>query len=127
MFELFDLLAVLAGGASVYFGPASDAFSMFTSALAHAPPAGRSAADHILHSINADFGDASSVADDVRALVAAYAKTPQAGDLDAKLREIAKAPGAPFHGHTGAPPAWRQAAVLTERALTTNWRDLGAL
>ena len=116
---------MLAGGTAVFFGPASAALPMFTAVLGVPPPEGRSAPDHILHAINADFGNMEATQRDVAALAAAYAGGPQAAETRAALQALAAAPGEPFHGSAAPPHALRQTAVLTERMLVNNLRDVG--
>ena len=70
VFELFDVLALLAEGSTVYFGPAASAVDLFAAAGFPAPRS-RSASDHLLHTINKDFGDAHAVAKDVQTCVRA--------------------------------------------------------
>ncbi len=68
MYEQFDTLALLAEGRTVYFGPAQTAGDFFTSVGLPAPRT-RSVSDHLLHTINADFGHAKEVADNIERCV----------------------------------------------------------
>jgi hypothetical protein len=66
VFDCFDSLALLADGATVYFGPAGSAADFFASAASLPVPHNRSAADHLLHCVNADFGEVAVVAENVQ-------------------------------------------------------------
>jgi hypothetical protein len=70
VYELFDTLALLAQGATVYFGPAQAAGEFFASVGLPAPQT-RSVSDHLLHTINADFGHAKEVEDNIQRCVTA--------------------------------------------------------
>ena len=146
VFELFDTLALLAEGATVYFGPAAAAIDLFGAAGFPAPRS-RSASDHLLHTINKDFGDAHAVAQNVktcapccvlcalvaratdgrlpRRLLAAYEASPTRDARDARIAACTTSPGVVFEPGRTPPSMWSQTAVLTQRFLTNNARDIG--
>jgi ABC-type multidrug transport system ATPase subunit len=124
MFELLDGLCLMAAGKTVYFGPAAQVDGFFAAA-GFATPRGRSVSDHTLHTVNADFGDAKAVAHNVEALLAAYAASPQRAAVHARIAEATAHPGPEFTARAKPPPAAKQVLVLTQRALTNNWRDPG--
>ena len=125
VFEQFDLLAMLAAGSTLYFGAAAGAAPFFEATLGYGCPVGRSAPDHLLHAVNADFGDADAVTKHVAALVAAYGGSPAGAALATELEQVKAAPGERFEAQQQPPGAVRQTAVLTHRAFTVNLRDLG--
>jgi ABC-type multidrug transport system ATPase subunit len=124
VFEQFDTLALLAAGATVYFGPAQTAADFF-SASGLPAPRNRSASDHLLHAVNADFGDAHDVAERVARLTAAYEASPIRADIESRIAAVDAKPGPRFESGQAPPAAWRQMLVLTERSFTNNWRDIG--
>ena len=124
VFEQFDTLALLASGATVYFGPAQTAADFFATVGLPAPR-NRSASDHMLHTVNADFGDAQAVAANVTRLVEAYEASPTRGDVERRIAAVEAKPGPRFESGQAPPPAWKQTAVLTQRSFTNNWRDIG--
>lgn len=71
-FELFDKLCLLASGDTVYFGDANRAQDMFAAAGLPVPIT-RSAPDHFLHCINADFkADDHDIDENIRVLASIY-------------------------------------------------------
>jgi hypothetical protein len=125
VFEQFDLLALLASGSMLYFGAATGAAAFFEATLGYGCPVGRSAADHLLHAVNADFGDADEVTKHVAALAAAYGGSAEGMELTKQLQALKDTPGEPFVVQQDPPSVVRQTAVLTQRAVAVNLRDLG--
>ena len=125
VFALFDTLALLAGGATVYFGPADSAADFLASAAQLPVPHNRSAADHLLHAVNADFGDADDVARTIKALLAAYEASPLRAALDESIAAANAAPGPAFGAGHASPSTLAQVGVLTRRTLANNSRDIG--
>jgi hypothetical protein len=125
VFEQFDLLAMLASGSPLYFGAASGAAPFFEATLGYGCPVGRSAADHLLHCVNADFGDADEVVKHVMALTAAYGGSAEGMELSKQLQALKDSPGEKFVVQQDPPSAVMQTAVLTQRAVAVNLRDLG--
>ena len=124
VFELFDTLALLAGGATVYFGPAQTVADFFAT-VGMPAPRNRSASDHMLHTVNADFGDAHDVNAAVERLLEAYEASPTRADVEQRIAAVEAKPGPRFESGQAPPPAWRQMLVLTKRSFTNNWRDIG--
>ena len=145
-------MALLAEGATIYFGPAQSAADFFGS-VGLPTPRNRSASDHLLHTVNAGFGNAKEVADNVercvrllasrctgvsgdlfcacsvyaplRRVMAAYEASPMHAAMKERIAAIHANPGPMFESGQQPPSAWRQTLVLTQRTFTNNWRDLG--
>jgi hypothetical protein len=148
VYEQFDTLALLAEGATIYFGPAQSAADFFAGVGLPAPR-NRSASDHLLHTVNAGFGHAKEVADNVERCVrgicfrcasafdhvicvlahcrvmAAYEASPMHAAMKERIAAIHARPGPAFESGQQPPSAWRQTLVLTQRTFTNNFRDLG--
>ena len=126
VFEAFDCVALLAAGSTVYFGPTRSAYPFFASTLGPAPR-GRSEPEHILHCVNADFADVAATNAAVQRLVAAYPATEASRAMRASLAQLSASPAsAEFRCGGAKPPSGtQQTAVLTQRALLTNARDIG--
>lgn len=125
MFELLDQLSLLAAGRLCFFGPARAAPEYFKAVLGHGCPPGRSCADHLLHTVNADFGDVAETAHHIDQLAEAYWPSSHGSALAAQLDGAAAAKGEAFESPNAAPSGAVQTAVLVSRALTVNVRDLG--
>jgi ABC-type multidrug transport system permease subunit len=120
VFELFDTLTLLADGYPVYVGPASGAID-FYEAAGFPRPELRSAPDHLLHTVNADFDPTAR--DNIKALADAYASSPTCAAVVLGVDESHAEAMQKYGVDTKAPSAWRQTLVLTERAMLNNKRD----
>ena len=120
VFKLFDTLTLLADGYPVYVGPAASAIDFYETAGFPNLDL-RSAPDHLLHTVNADFD--LSARDNVKALADAYAASPTAAAVIASVDEAHAEAMTKYEVDTKAPSVWSQTLVLTERALLNNRRD----
>ena len=120
VFELFNSLTLLADGYPIYVGPAKGAISFYETAGFPLPEL-RSAPDHLLHTVNADFD--TSARDNINKLADAYATSPTAAELVAGVDESHAAAMIKYVVDTKAPSGWKQTLVLTERAMLNNQRD----
>ena len=117
VFELFDTLTLLADGHAIYVGPAKGAIDFYETAGFPCPDL-RSAPDHLLHTVNADFD--TSAKDNILKLAEAYATSPTAAAVVAGVDEAHAEPLTKYEVDTKAPSVWQQTLVLTERALLNN-------
>ena len=124
VFFLFDALLLLASGRTVYLGPADQAEGFFDSVGIHTPH-GRSVSDHLLHQVNADFGDAAEIRKRVDMLCDTYLSSPQRAAVERAIQAVCTSPGPQFAASNPPPHVLRQTAVLTQRSLTNNLRDVG--
>ena len=120
VFELFDTLTLLADGHAIYVGPARGALDFYETA-GFPCPALRSAPDHLLHTVNADFD--TSARDNILKLAELYASSPTAAAVVTAVDEAHAEAAVKYEVDTVAPSVWRQTMVLTERALLNNRRD----
>ena len=120
VFELFDTLTLLADGYPIYVGPAKGAIDFYEAAGFQCPEL-RSAPDHLLHTVNADFD--LSAKDNIAKLAEAYASSPTAAAVVASVDEAHAEASTKYETDIKAPSGWQQTMVLTERALLNNKRD----
>jgi len=110
----------------VFLGPVDRAEGFFDSVGLHTPR-GRSVSDHLLHQINADFGDAAEIRKRVDMLCDAYLSSAQRTDVENAIKAVCASPGPQFEASATPPNVLRQTAVLTQRSLTNNLRDVGII
>ena len=120
MYELFDTLTLLADGHPIFVGPAKCAIDFYEAAGFQCPEL-RSAPDHLLHTVNADFD--LSAKDNITKLAEAYASSPTAAAVVASVDEAHAEASTKYETDIKAPSGWQQTMVLTERALLNNKRD----
>ncbi|GIM01286.1 hypothetical protein Vretimale_6074 [Volvox reticuliferus] len=123
VFELFDKLCLLSGGAVVYFGVASDALAMFEAAGLPCPPL-RNPTDHFLHVINRDFkGDGGMDPDaNIQRLTDVYAAKHKPA-VEAAIKQLSQE-GEEYKCFSCGANRLYQVLVLTQRMLINNWRNI---
>lgn len=121
VFLMFDQLTLLGMGHALYVGPTLGAEQFYADAGFPCPP-NRSPPDHLLHMINADFDVSASA--NLGKLKAAYHGSELHAQVKADVAQLKEEPGTPFEQSFETPSPFKQAMVLTERALKNNLRDL---
>ncbi|KAG0559801.1 hypothetical protein KC19_10G129800 [Ceratodon purpureus] len=151
VFALFDNLALLSKGRTVYFGEAASASEFFAASNYPCPPM-QSPSDHYLAIINADFDTVKSslkslqVDDDVevvdplllktrknteevvKMLSAAYQQSEYATATRARISQIqseCSGRGGLTRGNKGSASFYRQCMTLTKRSFVNMTRDPG--
>ncbi|KAL5538216.1 hypothetical protein UlMin_043886 [Ulmus minor] len=147
VFALFDILFLLSGGQTAYFGPANMAVEFFAKA-GFPCPSRRNPSDHFLRCINSGFDKVTTtlkgsyrihemeISSDplmniatakIKAmLVEKYKYSEYATRARAKIRELSSIEGLTVERRSGSQTEWwKQLSVLTRRSFKNMCRDVG--
>uniref|UniRef100_A0A2P2KCR1 ATP-binding cassette transporter n=1 Tax=Rhizophora mucronata TaxID=61149 RepID=A0A2P2KCR1_RHIMU len=145
VFELFDILYLLSGGKTVYFGRATDAYEFFAQA-GFPCPALRNPSDHFLRCINSDFDKVKatlkgsmkirfeanddplekvSTMEAIRTLTDYYHTSQYLHAAREKVEEMSKVKGTVLDSGGSRASFLMQAFTLTKRSFINMSRDFG--
>ncbi|KAK3142005.1 hypothetical protein QOZ80_4BG0340960 [Eleusine coracana subsp. coracana] len=145
VFELFDMLFLLSGGKTVYFGQASQACEFFAQTGFPCPPL-RNPSDHFLRCVNSDFDkvkatlkgsmkarversddplDRITTSEATRKLVASYSRSQYYYTAREKVNDISRIKGTVLDSGGSQASFLMQAYTLTKRSFINMSRDFG--